>query len=153
MNLKLSTWLLVALAGGAFAAGCGSSSKSSNSTSGSQTGTTRATTPVGPTAPGEESITPGSTTTAPAPTHFTPAQVKQAVSTCKHGVQADPAIPASAKAKLERTCEKVSSGNLNALRQVAQEACVELVNASHLPSGAAKQRALAVCKVNSTVGK
>jgi hypothetical protein len=135
MTSKLSTWLVVALAGGAFIAGCGSSSTSTSTTQ-----STPATT--GPAATG--------TGTSP----LTPAQAQQAVSTCKSGVQKESAIPHSVKGKLEKTCEKVaSSGTANALRQVAEEACIQLVDASHIPAGAAKQRALSVCKVNTTVGK
>ncbi len=130
MTFKLSTWLLAALAGGALIAGCGSSSTTTTTT---QTG--------------------GSTAaTSPAP--LSPEQAKQAATTCKQGIQKESAIPQSAKAKLEQTCEKVGSGGSEAaLRQVAQEACVQLVNASHIPAGAARTRALSVCSVNSTVGK
>jgi hypothetical protein len=151
MNFKLSTWLLVALAGGAFATGCGSSS---NSTSSSQsTPAAGATSSATPGSSPAGSATPGSAngSTAPA-TPLTPAQAKQAVSTCKHGVQSQSAIPSGAKSKLEKTCEKAASGDPNALRKVAQEACIELINASHLPSGAIKQRALALCNVNTSVG-
>jgi ABC-type phosphate transport system substrate-binding protein len=136
MTLKLSTWLLVALTGGAFVAGCGSSS---NSTTSSQT------TPTATVAPGSTTTSGTTTTTLP----LTPAQAKQAVETCKHGVQAESSIPSSAKPKLEKTCEKAATGNTAAIRQVAEEACVLLVNASHIPAGAARERALAVCKVNA----
>jgi hypothetical protein len=130
MTSKLSTWLLAALAGGALVAGCGSSSTSTSTT---QSGGTSA-----------------ATTTAP----LTPEQAKKAASTCKQGIQKESAIPQSAKAKLEQTCEKVGSGGAEAaLHQVAEEACVQLVNASHIPAGAARTRALSVCKVNSTVSK
>ncbi len=129
MTFKLSTWLLAALAGGALVAGCGSSSTSTSTT---QSG--------------------GSTATSTAP--LTPAQAKQAAPTCKQGIQKESAIPQSAKAKLEQTCEKVGSGGAEAaLHQVAEEACVQLVDASHIPAGAARTRALSLCKVNTTVGK
>ena len=132
MTSKLSTWLLVALAGGAFIAGCGSSSTSTSTTQ----------------------STPATTGPATGTSPLTPEQAKQAASTCKSGVQKESAIPHSVKGKLEKTCEKVaSSGTANALRQVAQEACIQLVDASHIPAGAAKERALSVCKVNTTVGK
>jgi hypothetical protein len=129
MILKLSTWLVVALAGGALLAACGSSSTSTTTS------------------------TAGATTPGLATTPLTPAQAQQAVSTCKHGVHSDAAIPAGAKAKLEKTCEKAASGDLSALRLVAQEACIELINASHIPAGVARDRATALCKVNTTVGK
>jgi len=129
MTSKLSTWLLAALAGGALVAGCGSSS-TSTSTTGSG----------------------GTTATSAAP--LTPAQAKQAATTCKQGIQKESAIPQSAKAKLEQTCEKVGTGGAEAaLHQVAEEACVQLVKASHIPEGAARTRALSVCKVNTTVSK
>ncbi len=137
MTFKLSTWLLAVLAGGALVAGCGSSSTSTTTLSGAtttQSGGTSATT----------------TTTAP----LSPEQAKQAATTCKQGIQKESAIPQSAKAKLEQTCEKVASGGAEAaLHQVAEEACVQLVDASHIPAGALRTRALSVCKVNSTVGK
>src|SRR5277367_5242497 len=125
MNLKLSTWLLAVLAGGALVAGCGSSSTSTTTTQSGGSNT--------------------ATTTAP----LTAEQAKKAASTCKQGVQKASAIPQSAKAKLEQTCEKVGSGGAEAaLHQVAEEACVQLVSVSHIPAGAARTRALSVCKVN-----
>jgi hypothetical protein len=138
MTFKLSTWLLAALAGGALVAGCGSSSTSTTTTTQSGGTTT------------QSGGTGTATTTAP----LTPEQAKKAASTCKQGIQKESAIPQSAKAKLEQTCEKVGSGGAEAaLHQVAEEACVQLVKASHIPEGAARTRALSVCKVNSTVSK
>jgi hypothetical protein len=119
MILKLSTWLVVALAGGALVAGCGSSSKS---TSSSQTTSTGASPPTPLTA--------------------------QQVATCKHNIQALSTISASAKTKLElRICKSVAFGTQAAQQKAVQDACVELVNALHVPAGAARERALAVCKV------
>jgi len=148
MILKLSTLLLVALAGGAFLAGCGSSS-SSTSTTNSPSGTSTQATSAG-TGAGTGAGTSSTQATSP----LTPAQAKQAVSTCKHGVKADASIPAGTKPKLEKTCEKAaSSGSAAALRKVAEEACIELITASHLPAGVIRERALATCKVNSSVGR
>jgi hypothetical protein len=124
MNLKLSTWLVVALAGGAIFAGCGSSSKS---TAGSQATST------------------GSTAIGPAA--LTPAQAQQAVVSCKRSIRAQSTISPSAKAQLEKTCEKAATGSSASLQKVAEEVCVGLVNASHIPGGAARERALAICKV------
>jgi hypothetical protein len=126
MNLKVSTWLVVALAGGALAAGCGSSSKSRSQTK--------------------------PTVGVAVPSPLTPAQGLRAVATCKHGIQAQRNIPAGTKVKLEKICAKAASGSPTALRQAAQEACVELVNVSHVPAGAAKQRALALCDVDIGAG-
>lgn len=138
MTLKLSTWLLVALAGGAFVAGCGSNSSSTSSSQSTPTG----------------AVTTGSGTATPAVTALTPAQAKKAVSSCKHSVQGEKAIPTSVKGTLEKTCEKAaSSGTAAALRRVAEEACAALVNASHLPAGVIRERALATCKVNTSVGR
>jgi len=77
MTSKLSTWLLAALAGGVLVAGCGSSSTSTTTT---QSGGSTAATTASP---------------------LTPAQAKQAASTCKQGIQKESAIPSSAKGKLE----------------------------------------------------
>jgi hypothetical protein len=119
MSPKRSTWLVVALAG-ALGAGCGSSS---NSTSSSQ---------AAPTPPA---------TAAKVPTG------QQAVELCKHSIQVQPSLSASAKAKLEKTCGKAATGGQAAMEEVAKRVCVELVNASHVPAGQARERALAVCNV------
>ena len=110
---KLSAWLVVALTGGAFVAGCGSSS---NSTTSSQT-------------------TP---TSAP----LSPAAAAKAVASCKQAIQTQSTLSAAAKTRLEGICEKAPSSNQTAVRKAE---CVELVNAS-VPAGAARERALAVCK-------
>ncbi len=117
MIRMLSTWLAVALGGGALLAGCGGSSTSSSQS------------------------TPTPTATAvKVPTG------QQAVELCKHAVQVQPSISASAKSKLEQACGKAGSGGQAALQEVAKQVCVELVNASHIPAGAAKERALSVCR-------
>jgi hypothetical protein len=71
---------------------------------------------------------------------------RQAVELCKHGIQVTPGIPASAKPKLEQDCAKTASGGQAATQEVVKKVCEELVNASHIPTGAAKQRALSVCR-------
>jgi len=152
------TALLAALlAAAALTAGCGSSSSSSgaSATTGptvstsstpatSQTGTSAATTPTGTTtAPTSSSTTPTSTTgTSTSPIPHPPAN---AVAACKHGVQSLPHLKQSTKARLETICEKADA-DPNARRKAAEEACRELVNASPLPAGKAKERALAACK-------
>ena len=156
MILKLSTWLLAALAGGAFLAGCGSSGNSTSTTTIQSTPTAAATSPAttSPATTSPATTSSGTTATTPAVTPLPPAQAKQAVSTCKHSVQSESAIPTSAKGKLEKTCEKAaSSGSAATLRKVAEEACVELITALHLPAGVIRERALATCKVNSSVGR
>ena len=119
MMLKLSTWLVVALAAGALMAGCGSG--------GSTTST-------------------ASTTTTGSQTAVPPADAQQAVASCEQALRSQNAISASAKAKLEAICKKAGNGGQAGLQTVARELCIEIINASHVPAGAAKQRALAVCK-------
>jgi hypothetical protein len=122
MTLKVSTWLAVAITGGAFVAGCGGSSGGSSSTS-SQTTSAGQTTGPGTSVVGQ-----------------------QDVAGCKHSIQSQAQLSASAKARLEKICEKAANGNPATLQQVAHEACVELVNASHVPAGVSRQEALAICK-------
>jgi hypothetical protein len=114
MNLKVSTWLAVAVAGGALIAGCGGSS--TQTTSAAQTSTAQSSV-VG----------------------------QEAVATCDHNVQAEKTLSAAAKAKLEQICAKAANGSPATLQQVAHEACIELVNASHVPAGLPKAEALAIC--------
>jgi hypothetical protein len=71
---------------------------------------------------------------------------KQAVAVCKGAVRAQPTLSASTKAKLEKSCEKAAAGGQSALSQVAHEVCVEIINTSGVPAGAARQEALAACK-------
>jgi hypothetical protein len=68
------------------------------------------------------------------------------VASCKHGVEQLPTLRASTRAKLVKICDKAGSGDPNATRKAAEEACREIVNASPLPAGSAKDRALAGCK-------
>jgi hypothetical protein len=114
---KLSTRLVVALLGGALLVGCGSSSKSKTSTNPAATG-------------GQGS----------AARQLTP---PQRVEACKRIVQAPSALPASTKAKLLKTCERVGTST-TAQHEVVHEACVAL--ASREPAGAARERALAICR-------
>jgi len=129
MIQKLSIWLSVALAGGVLVAGCGSSS----------TSTTVSQSSSGATPTGSGATPTGSGTTATGPTASA-----QSVAHCKQAVQAQSNLSASVKAKFEAACEAAASGDQTARRKAAQEACVELVNASHL-TGAARERALSVC--------
>jgi hypothetical protein len=128
MFKQSSKWLVVVLAGGVFVAGCGSSSSSSSSstTSGSTPATTATTSTSSSTAPSG----PG---------------VAQAIAACKAVVQKAPTLSASVKAKIEGICEKAGTDPA-AARTAAKEVCVEVVNASPIPSGAIKEKALAGCK-------
>jgi outer membrane murein-binding lipoprotein Lpp len=120
MMQKLSTMLVVALAGGALLAGCGSSSTSTTTS------------------------TQSSSSTTPLP--LTPAQVAQAQASCRQRVQAATSLSASAKAKLTQLCGQAVSTNPAAIRKATEEACVALLDASHIPAGVARERALALCR-------
>ena len=119
---RLSTWLVVAVLGGVFVAGCGSSS-SSTSTS--------------PTASGTSS------------TSAYQAEINKVIAACKTTVQAVPSLTASERTKAEGTCDEGAGGSgnnpLEAAHNAAKEVCVEVTNASPL-SGAEKDQALAACK-------
>jgi hypothetical protein len=129
------------LAAAALLAGCGSSSSSSGSSAAtSQTSSTATgTTPTGSTATTPTTST-GTSTSSKLP------GAAAAVASCRHGVQSLPRLKQSTKERLETICEKATSGDVNAKREAAEEACRELVNASPLPAGEAKNRALAACK-------
>jgi hypothetical protein len=116
--LKLSTWLIVALAA-ALLAGCGSSGSTS------------------------------STATVTSQTAIPPVNAQQAVASCEQAVNSQHTISASAKAKLEGICKKAGAGGQAGLENVAHEVCTELLEASHVPAGAARERALAACKAIS----
>ena len=120
MIRRLSSGLLVALVGVALLAGCGSSSSSSSS-SGS---------------------TSSSTTTGAA---STPA-VAAAVEKCKQGVSKLPTLSQSTKSRLESICDKAASGDENAARTAAREACEEIVKSSPLPDGVGRTKRIEGCK-------
>jgi hypothetical protein len=44
-----------------------------------------------------------------------------------------------------QACEKAASLELGTRRKAADEACVELVKASHIPAGRTRERAIAIC--------
>ncbi len=145
MIRELSKWLVVALVGSVFIAGCGSSS---NSTSSSQSSSTPA--PSGA-AGGTTSSTPvstGTTSTAPTSTSSAPtsaAGVAQAVAACKSIITRAPTLSAATKAKVEDICNKAASGDLAGARAAAKEVCAEVINASPIP-GPAKAQALVACQ-------
>ena len=119
---RLSTWLALAVLGGAFVAGCGSSS-SSTSTSPAASGTSS--------------------------TSAYQAEIDKVIAACKTTVDAVPSLTASERRKAEGNCDLGGGGPgnnpLEAAHNVAKEVCVEVTNASPL-SGADKHRALVACK-------
>ena len=112
---KLSIWLLVTVAGGAFLAGCGGSSKSPSA-----------------------STNPTATSTGAA----RPLTAAQEVERCKHTVQALPTLSARAKTKLTTSCER-AGGGVTAHSKLVHEVCFEL--AARFPPGPARVRAEKIC--------
>lgn len=134
----------------ALLAGCGSSSSSSGSsaatgsTSAPSTSTaapsTSATTPTGSTASTPTSST-GTTSTGTTPT---PPTSSTAVARCRRGVHSLPHLKQSTRSRLEALCGHAND-DPEAMRKAAVEACREIVNASPLPAGPQKERALRTC--------
>jgi hypothetical protein len=116
-----SKWLVVVLASGVFIAGCGSSSSSSSSTTSGSTGSI--TLPTG-------------------------SGVAQAVAACKSVVQKASTLSSTTKAKIEGICEKAGTDPA-AARTAAKEVCVEVINASPIPAGSLKEKAIAACNKSS----
>jgi hypothetical protein len=147
MIRRQSTWLVVALAG-VLIAGCGSSSTpTTKSTSPATTATATPTTTTTTTpATATKSTAPTSTPNVPTSIPTTAAGVAEDVAVCKSIIQSEPTLAASVKAKVEGICNKAAHGNLAGARAAAKEVCVEVINASPIPSGLAKEKALAACK-------
>ncbi len=137
-----SRWLAVAIVGCAFVGDCGSSSSSTSSQSGS-TAATGGTTSSTPPSTGTTSST---TSTIPNPASS--AAVADAVAECKSVIKEAPTLGASTKAKVEAICNKAADGNRAGARQSAKQVCVEVINASPIASGPAKEHALAACKAS-----
>ncbi|HST34589.1 MAG TPA: hypothetical protein VLJ80_13835 [Solirubrobacteraceae bacterium] len=137
MVRRLHASLLPILAAAVLLAGCGSSSSTSSSS-----GSSAATSSTPSTAQ------TGSSSTATTPTSTSPKLPggAAAVASCRHGVQSLPHLKQSTREKLEEICQKADSGDVNAKRKAVEEACRELVNASPLAAGEARDRALAACK-------
>jgi len=141
MIRELSKWLVVALVGSVFIAGCGSSS---NSTSSSQSSSTPAPSGAAGGTTSSTPVTTGTTSTAPTSTPSA-AGVAQAVAACKSIITRAPTLSAATKAKVEDICNKAASGDLAGARAAAKEVCAEVINASPIP-GPAKTQALAACQ-------
>jgi hypothetical protein len=129
MIRRLSPAALALLAIGALLAGCGSSGGSASSSS--STAVTSGST--------------GSSSTATTPAAKSPT-VAAAVARCKQGVKVLPTLPAATKSRLKSICDKAASGDPKAVRTASREACEEIVKASPLPAGAARDHALSGCK-------
>jgi hypothetical protein len=131
-----SPLFVVALLCGVLVAGCGSSSSSSTTSGSTTSGSTSTSAPAS---------TSKSTTTTP--NAATAAGVAQYVAACKAVIQHEPTLSADVKAKVEGICNKAADGDVEGARKAAKEVCIEVVNASPIPS-AAKAQAVAACKTN-----
>jgi hypothetical protein len=116
-------WAFAALAVAAPLAGCGSSSSSSTTAS--------STSPLATTSSG---ATPA------------PSSSSSAIQTCLEGVKRLPSLKADTRERLEAICHRGGNGDSEEARKAAVEACEQLVEASPLPAGAAKDKSLAACK-------
>ncbi len=125
---RRSVWPLAVLLAGLLLAGCGSSGSSSSSSSSSQSSAAPAAT--APAGTGTAASSGGAV----------------AVAACKQAIHDQATLSASAKAKLEGICNKAGSENAAEVRKAAEEVCTEVVNSSAVPSGPAKEEALAACK-------
>jgi hypothetical protein len=134
MMRTLSTSLLIPLAGVALLTGCGSSSSSSSSSTSGSTASSSAAT----------SSSPATSSTATTGAAKSPA-VDTAVESCKRGAKEIPTLSSATRTKIEAICDKAASGNVDATRKAAREVCEEIVKASPLPEGSAKQHAIAGC--------
>jgi hypothetical protein len=110
---KLSTSAVLALLGGALLAGCGGGKSKTQASSAARTGSTGRLTP------------------------------QQRVEACKRILQAPSPMPASTKARLLKTCERVGTSTL-AEHELVHEVCIAL--ASREPAGASRERLLAICR-------
>lgn len=117
---------------------CGSSSSSSTTTSSSTPAATQST-------PATTSSTSTTSTTSTTPSTGS-SDVKAATEECKQIIQSQTKLPDGAKKKLEGACEKAAKGDTSAVKTAAREVCEEVVNTSAVPSGSAKEAALASCK-------
>ena len=140
MIRQSSRWLMVVIVGSLFVAGCGSGNSSTSSS-----GATASSTPASSTGTGTAGTASTSVGTTPSSVASS-AAVAAAVSTCKSLIKAVPTLSTSAKAKVEAICNKAANGDLAGARQATKEVCVEVINASPIPSGPAKEHALAGCK-------
>ena len=120
---------------------CGSSSSSSTTASSSTPAATQST-------PATTSSTTTTTTTSTTPSTGASgsSNVRAATEECKQIIQSQTKLPEGAKKKLEGACEKAAKGDTSAVKTAAREVCEEVVNTSAVPSGAAKEAALASCK-------
>ncbi len=135
--------LAAALLCGALLAGCGSSNNSS--TSSGSTATTTATTTSTPSTQASTATTSTSPSSTSSALPGGAAAIAQYEAICKQIVARAPTLSAEVKSKVEGICAKAAKGDVAGARAAAKEVCVEVINASPIPT-AAKEKALADCK-------
>jgi hypothetical protein len=144
---RRSPLLAISLLCGALLAGCGSAS-SPTTTSGSTASTAASTAATTASAPSTQAST-ATTSASPASTQNAPpggtAAVAQYEAICKEVIARAPTLGAEVKSKVEGICTKAAHGDVAGARAAAKEVCVEVINASPIPS-TAKEKALAACK-------
>jgi len=125
----LSTWLVVALAGGAFVSGCGSSGTSTSS---------------GQEATAHERRLP----TVPTAALAADPELQKAVNKCKQGIAGLPtAVPSYSKESLEKVCELDANRGLAGVRRGTVNLCLDgIYNARPPLLGAVRQELFALCK-------
>lgn len=141
---RVSAYLVVAVVGGAFIAGCGGSSSST------PTGKSVSTAATPPPAAAGTASTSATTTPGGATSGAGALSVQQTAAICQEIVRAAPTLSAAAKAKVEGICAKAASGDLAGARQASKEVCAEVVNSTSMPPGPAKEQALAACQGHVT---
>jgi hypothetical protein len=153
MTVRRLSSLALTLLCGALIAGCGSSSSNTGSatTSSTPAQTSSATTSsqkasTTPTSPASTSSTASTPSTTPAVTGGTGGAAQYA-DICKSIIQHEPTLSGSLKGKLEGICAKAADGNLAAAQAAARQVCVEVINATPIPT-ADKAKALADCKAS-----
>jgi hypothetical protein len=134
--IRLTT---LALACGAFAAGCGGDD---NDTAG-EGGNGAAQEQAAP--PATQTEAPDTATEAAEAGGQADAAVQQAVEQCKQSVQAAPQLSDDVKSDLEELCDKAASGDQGAVREATREVCTKIVEES-VPEGPARDQALDACK-------
>jgi predicted lipid-binding transport protein (Tim44 family) len=137
MFRQRSKWLIVAVIGSMFIAGCGSSSSSSTTSQSTPAATSSSSTATSTTQTASTPSTPSSS-----------AAVADAVAECKSVIKEAPTLSGTAKAKVEAICNKAADGDVAGARAAAKEVCVEVINSTPIPS-ALKQHALAACKASN----
>ncbi|MCW3040919.1 MAG: hypothetical protein JWM31_2824 [Solirubrobacterales bacterium] len=146
--MKNARTIVIALLATSFvAAGCGSSNSSSTSTPAASTPSTASTADTTASTPAE--TTPVGTTDTGTATTDVPATadaaVKAGIASCKQAVSAQAATAPDLVGDLNKLCEKITDAA--GAKAAVKEICTKIVE-KNVPSGAAREQALAACKAS-----